>query len=175
MRERGRGWIVNVSSAVAAEPQGPPFPDSHPSVSGTVYGGTKAMLNRWTISLAVECRDQGIAANTLAPQAAAATEVLVQYSNLADYLYEPLETMAEAGLALATADPAVLTGQVTYSLALLERLQRPVRDLAGVALVAGWQPGELGARMEKMAQHARGEIAAEPSNVDQLLKGPRPA
>jgi NAD(P)-dependent dehydrogenase (short-subunit alcohol dehydrogenase family) len=133
------------------------------------------MLNRWTISLAVECRDQGIAANTLAPQAAAATEVLVQYSNLADYLYEPLETMAEAGRALATADPAVLTGQVTYSLALLERLQRPVRDLAGVALVAGWQPGELGARMEKMGQHARGEIAAEPSNVDQLLKGPRPA
>ena len=48
MRERGRGWIVNVSSVAARVPPGPPFPETLPSVQGTVYGGTKAMLDRWT-------------------------------------------------------------------------------------------------------------------------------
>jgi NAD(P)-dependent dehydrogenase (short-subunit alcohol dehydrogenase family) len=166
MRERGRGWIVNVSSVAARAPAGPPFPDTLPSTHGTVYGGTKALLDRWTVSLAVECVGEGIAVNSFAPHAAAATEVLVQYSNLADYLYEPLDTMAEAALALCTADPAVLTGQVTTSLELLVGLDREVRDLTGRAPVEGWQPDDLPPRMEKMAQHSRGEIARTPWSVD---------
>ena len=166
MRERGHGWIVNVSSVAARVPVGPPFPETLPSVHGTVYGGTKAMLDRWTVSLAVECATDGVAVNTLAPHAAAATEVLVTYSNLADYLYEPLETMAEAALALCTADPGRLTGQVTTSLALLVDLDREVRDLAGRERVEGWQPRDLPPRMEKMAQHARGEIERAPWGVE---------
>jgi NAD(P)-dependent dehydrogenase (short-subunit alcohol dehydrogenase family) len=166
MRERGYGWILNVSSMAARAPSGPPFPDTLPSVHGTVYGGTKAMLDRWTVSLAVECAGDGIAVNTVAPQAAAATEVLVSYSNLADYLYEPLDTMAEAALVLCTADPATLTGQVTTSLGLLLELGREVRDLAGKDLVEGWQPLDLALRMEKMTQHARGEIERTPWSVD---------
>jgi NAD(P)-dependent dehydrogenase (short-subunit alcohol dehydrogenase family) len=168
MRERGAGWIVNVSSATAELPDGPPFPDTHPSRRGTIYGGTKAFLNRWTVSLAAETEGEGIAVNTLAPQAAAATEVLVQYSNLADYLYEPLDTMAEAALALCTADPATLTGWITYSLQLLVDLDRPVYDLAGRTLLDDWQPASLPPRIAKMAQHIRGEISAAPSNVDAL-------
>ena len=95
MLEREEGWILNVSSQAASEPSGRPFPPTQPARFGTVYGGTKAFMNRWTTSLAVEVCEQGIAVNTIAPQAAAATEALVEFANLPDYLYEPLETMAE--------------------------------------------------------------------------------
>jgi NAD(P)-dependent dehydrogenase (short-subunit alcohol dehydrogenase family) len=134
MRERGHGWILNVSSQTATLPEGPPFPSTHPSTEGTMYGGTKAFLNRWTASLAAEVYGEGIAVNSLAPEAAAATEVLVEYSDLPDELYEPLETMAEAGLALCCGEPDVLTGQVVTSLELLVRLDRPVYDLTGTTL-----------------------------------------
>jgi NAD(P)-dependent dehydrogenase (short-subunit alcohol dehydrogenase family) len=168
MIERGAGWIVNVSSASAELPAGPPFPSTHPARFGTIYGGSKAFLDRWTASLAVEMQPAGIAVNTLAPQAAAATEVLVAYSSIADYLYEPLDTMAEAALALATADSGTLTGRITYSLELLAELDRPVRDVLGGDLVDGWQPADLAQRIATMAAHARGEIGDSPSNVNAL-------
>ena len=171
MRERRAGWIINVSSQTATEPTGPPFPPINTIGLSTIYGGSKAFLNRWTKSLAVEVYGEGIAVNTLAPQAAAATEMLVRYSNLADYVYEPLDTMAEAALALATADPEVLTGQVTYSLQLLVDLQRSVYDLTGEHLVDGWQPADLPPRIEKIRQYASGEITAPPSNVDKITTG----
>ena len=171
MRGRGAGWIVNMSSQTAVEPVGPPFPATHPSIQGTMYGGSKAFLNRWTASLAAELYGEGIAVNSLAPEAAAATEVLVEYSDLAPELYEPLETMAEATLALCTGDPAVLTGKVTTSLQLLVDLGRPVRSLRGEALVPGWQPADLSPRIELMRQHARGERSLGPSNVDAVMRG----
>lgn len=171
MRDHREGWILNVSSQTAVEPVGPPFLSNHPTRLGTMYGGSKAFLNRWTKSLAAEVYDDHIAVNTLAPQAAAATELLVEYSDLADYLYEPLDAMAEAALALCTADPRVLTGQVTTSLQLLLDLERPVRDLTGTALVPDWQPPDLPPRLEKMAQHVRGEIGTT-SNVDAVIRGP---
>jgi NAD(P)-dependent dehydrogenase (short-subunit alcohol dehydrogenase family) len=157
MQQRGRGWIINVSSASAKPPTGPPFPPTAPSQLGTIYGGTKAFLDRWTASLAAEVVDDGIAANTLAPQAAAATEVLVEYSDLPEELYEPLETMAEAALALATADPRVLTGRITYSLELLHELARPTLDLAGKAPLDDWAPGRIPERLEVMRAHALGQ------------------
>jgi NAD(P)-dependent dehydrogenase (short-subunit alcohol dehydrogenase family) len=169
MRERRRGWIVNISSASAIPPAGPPFPPTAPAALGTVYGGTKAMLDRWTASLAAEVVDDGIAANTLAPQAAAATEVLLEYSDLPEELYEPLETMAEAALVLATADPGRLTGRITYSLELLAELDRPTRDLQGDAVLDGWAPETLPGRIELMRAHSRGERdGAARSTIAQL-------
>jgi NAD(P)-dependent dehydrogenase (short-subunit alcohol dehydrogenase family) len=168
MLDRGLGWILNLSSQTATEPEGPPFPPTHPASMGTMYGGSKAFLNRWTRSLAAETYGRGVAVNTLAPQAAAATEVLLAYADLADYLYEPLDTMAEAALALVTGDPDVLTGKVACSLDLLVELDRPVHDLRGEALVADWQPASLPPRIDKMARHARGEIVAPPSNIDKV-------
>jgi len=169
MVERGEGWIVNVSSQAASAPPGPPFPPTQPARFGTIYGGTKALMNRWTTSLAVEMHEHGIAANTIAPQAAAATEALVEFSKIPDYLYEPLETMAEGALALCTADPATLTGQVTTSLQLLVDLQRPVYDLQGEALFDGWQPEVLPARIERMRQHAAGEITSGPTGIERVV------
>lgn len=173
MRTRREGWILNISSQTAVEPVGPPFAATHPTTQGTMYGGSKAFMNRWTKSLAAEVYADAIAVNALAPHAAAATEVLVEYSDLADYLYEPLETMAEAALALCSGDPSTLTGQVVTSLELLGDLGRPVRDLHGRELVADWQPGALRARMEKMDRHARGELHDAPSNVDAVMRGAR--
>jgi NAD(P)-dependent dehydrogenase (short-subunit alcohol dehydrogenase family) len=169
MQARGEGWILNVSSQTATMPVGPPFPPTLPARFGTIYGGTKAFMNRWTVSLAVELFGQGIAVNTIAPEAAAATEMLVEYSDLPDYLYEPLDTMAEAALALCTADPKTLTGQVTTSLQLLADLGRPVFDLSGKELVADWQPDGLPPRIEKMRQHAAGEITSGPTGVDRVV------
>jgi NAD(P)-dependent dehydrogenase (short-subunit alcohol dehydrogenase family) len=169
MIERGEGWILNVSSQAACVPPGPPFPPTQPARFGTIYGGTKAFMDRWTASLAVEMFEHGIAANTIAPQAAAATEALVEYASIPDYLYEPLETMAEGALALCTADPATLTGQVTTSLQLLADLERPVYDLHGAALLDGWQPETLPTRIEKMRRHAAGEVTSGPTGVDRVV------
>ena len=44
---------------------------------------------------------------------------------------EPVEQMAEAVLALATGDPATLTGRIVTSEAILTELDRPVRNLDG--------------------------------------------
>lgn len=172
MRERRRGWIVNLSSATAKLPPiGPPFPENGPARIGTIYGGTKAFLDRWTASLGVEVHPDGVVVNTLAPQAAAATEVLVEYSDLPTELYEPLETMAEAALALATASSDSLTARVTYSLELLAELGRPTFDLDGVNELVEWAPETLPARIAVMKAHSSGEKpVAPPSNVPDLLK-----
>lgn len=143
MRAKGRGAIVNLTTFSAELPPGPPFPTNKPAKEGFVYGAPKAALNRFTVAAASECEGQGISVNGLTPQAAIATPQLVAQGWIDPLLYEPLETMAEAALALVTGDPAVLTGRIAFSLQLLLELRRPVRDLDGDALVEGWQPADL--------------------------------
>ncbi len=143
MRERGRGWILNLTSFAAELPPGPPFPTNLPGKAGFQYGASKAALNRLTVAAASECEGQGIAVNGLTPQAAISTPSLVAAGGIDPAMFEPLDTMAEAALALCSGDPAVLTGRIAYSLQLLLELQRPVLDLHGEHLVEGWQPAEL--------------------------------
>ncbi len=101
------------------------------------------MLNRWTVSLAVETLGQGIQVNALSPQKAAATASLAGNAWFPDVYFEPLDTMAEAAMALVAGDADVLTGQITYSLDLLAQLRRPVYNLRGTELVDGWQPEDI--------------------------------
>ena len=68
--------------------------------------------------------------------------------------FEPLDTMAEAALALVAGDADTLTGRVALSLDLLAELDRPVYDLRGEQLVDGWQPVDLPAIIA--AQDAEG-------------------
>ena len=143
MRDRGRGWVLNLTSFAAELPPGPPFPTNRPATGGFQYGASKAALNRLTVAAASECHGQGIAVNALTPQAAIATPDLVAGGWINEDLFEPMETMAEAALALCSGDPDVLTGRIAYSLQLLRELDRPVRDLHGTALVDGWQPADL--------------------------------
>jgi len=158
MRERRRGWILNLTTRTAELQPGPPFP-AFPK-SFFAYGAAKAALNRLTNSAASVCEGQGIAVNALAPVAIIATPSNMANARIAgqsDTLYEPLETMAEAALALCSGDPAKLTGRIAYSLKLLVELRRPVFDLSGELLVEGWQPDDLPAviarREEDLAKH----------------------
>ena len=143
MRERGHGAILNITTFSAELPPGPPFPTNRPSKAGAMYGATKAALNRLTVSVASECEGQGIAVNALAPQGAIATPSLVAAGWVEGLMFEPLETMAEAALALCTGDPDRLTGRIAFSLQLLVELHRSVFDLHGENLVDGWQPENL--------------------------------
>jgi NAD(P)-dependent dehydrogenase (short-subunit alcohol dehydrogenase family) len=142
MRARGAGWIVNVSSRSAGPVVGPPFRPS-PVGSQSLYGGTKAMLDRITTGAAMDLYDWNIAVNTLAPEAAVATENARSWLHLPESISEPEETMAEAALALATCDPKTCTGRITYSLSLLVELGRAVHTLDGQALLSSWQPQEI--------------------------------
>lgn len=152
MRERGRGAILNLTSFAAELPPGPPFPTNRPATGGFQYGASKAALNRLTVAAASESAAHGVVVNALTPQAAIATPSLVAAGWIDDEMFEPLETMAEAALALCTADPAQLTGRIAYSLQLLAELNRPVRDLHGRALVDGWQPADLAQIIERQEQ-----------------------
>jgi NAD(P)-dependent dehydrogenase (short-subunit alcohol dehydrogenase family) len=156
MRERGTGAILNLTTFAAELPPGPPFPTNKPSKAGFVYGAPKAALNRLTIAAASECEGQSIAVNALAPQAAIATPALVEAGWVDTTMFEPLDTMAEAALALCTGDASMLTGRLAFSLQLLVELDRPVRDLLGRALVEGWQPADLPAVIAAQEQSLAG-------------------
>jgi len=152
MRPRGGGWIVNMTSFAAELPPGPPFPQNLPAKAGFQYGATKAALNRLTVAAASECEGDGIVVNALSPQAAIATPSLVAAGWIDEAMFEPLETMAEASLALCSSGINVMTGRIAYSLQLLLELHRPVHDLLGEKLVEGWQPHDLPAIIERQAR-----------------------
>ncbi|MBF8185292.1 SDR family NAD(P)-dependent oxidoreductase [Nonomuraea sp. K274] len=122
MRERGRGWILNISSVAARHPAIPPGPRA--GLGGTVYGMCKAALERLSTGLAAELYADGIAVNSLAP-----TKVVPTPGTLFHHLTteddpnaEPPEVMAAAALALCQAPPSELTGRIAYSQELLAEL-----------------------------------------------------
>ena len=136
MRRSGRGWIVNISSATAEPPQGPPYIAWEQRGGHHLYAASKAALNRLTAGLAAELHAAGIAVNTLAPVAAVITPGVAAVGAdkwIEPSMIEPVEAMAEAALALCCCDPEKLTGRVTYSLRLLEELGRDILTLDGTA------------------------------------------
>jgi NAD(P)-dependent dehydrogenase (short-subunit alcohol dehydrogenase family) len=139
MRARGRGWIVNVSSAGARHPQGPPYTDYDRAAGATLYAASKAALDRVSSGLAAELHADRIAINSLAPVAAVLTpgvEALGVVPEAYRATAERVEVMAEAALALCEPRDPLLTGRVLLSGPLLEELGRAVRSLDGLAPVA---------------------------------------
>jgi citronellol/citronellal dehydrogenase len=135
MREKGRGWIVNISSASAKLPVGPPFEAYQINGGVHLYAASKAALDRLTVGIAAELSPAGIAVNTLAPVAAVITAAVRMTGAdkwIVPEMIEPVEAMAEAALALSVCGPE-LTGRITYSLDLLRELGREVRTLDGRA------------------------------------------
>ena len=131
MQQRGRGWIVNLSSATARLPEGPPFDDYARRFGAILYGTTKAALNRFTRGLAAEMQQHGIAVNSVEPIAVVRTPgVLALGIDTTHTVVETPACMAEAALALATADPAKLTGRIAQATPLLEELGRPTHPVA---------------------------------------------
>ena len=143
MRSRGAGWVLSISSS-QAEPR--PKPGGTTPMNrlggGCLYGSSKAFLDRLSTGAAMELFEDNIAVNTLAPTSFIETPLSrgVVSSVPTGAGREPLETFAEAALALCSGDPRVLTSRVVYSLPLLAELDRPVYTLDGTRLYEGWQP-----------------------------------
>ena len=139
-RDQGQGWILNISSATADVPPPAPYDpedrytrfnrDGH----ATLYGTTKAALDRLTAGWAVELSRENIAVNSLAPVGAVASEGALSVGGWdeRDHL-EPVEAMAEAALQLCHRPASELSGNIVRSLRLLERLNVHVRARDGTA------------------------------------------
>lgn len=126
MRERRRGWILNISSRAAVHPSGPPYSSR---MGSTVYGMCKAALDRFTTGLASEVYADGIAVNVLSPSGLVPTPGVVFHGltrGVPEDRLEAPEVMAEAAFALCTGDPATLTGRVVYARPILEELSKDV-------------------------------------------------
>ena len=127
MRERGQGWILNISSGAARHPHVPPT-ERAASGGGTVYGMCKAALERFTTGLAAEVYADGIAVNALSPNRVVPTPGTV-FHHLTTESHpdaEPPEVMAAASLALCGGGPSQLTGRIAYSQDLLAELGLPI-------------------------------------------------
>jgi citronellol/citronellal dehydrogenase len=138
MRQRGGGWVLNITSLSGDIPTTPP-PDPIYHLNGTAYGSSKAALNRLTEGLASEYYADSIVVNALAPVKAVLTEgvkaTLTEDVLAAEGVLEPVEAMAEAALVLCTGDRDGLNGRVHKSLTLLDQLGLPVRTLDGRTLL----------------------------------------
>jgi NAD(P)-dependent dehydrogenase (short-subunit alcohol dehydrogenase family) len=132
MRAAGAGWIVNLSSGSTKHWSGPPFDLGVTGSTITVYGASKAALNRITNGLGAELYGTGIRVNTIEPRAAVMSEgasELVGGKLGADQI-ETMEEMVEAVVALCDCPPDV-TGQVLVSLDLIARWGLTVHELDG--------------------------------------------
>lgn len=132
MIEAGRGWIVNVSSATANLRHGPPFDIPPPGTAMTIYGASKAALNRLTNGLGAELHGTGVRVNTIEPRFGVLTEgaAALVGGNYDESVFESLEEMVEGVLHLCDC-PEDLTGGVRVSLDLLEQHGIVVRGLDG--------------------------------------------
>ena len=122
MREKGRGWILNISSIAARHPAMPPT--GWASRGGTVYGMCKAALERFSTGLAAELYADSIAVNALSPSKVVPTPgtIFHHLTTEDDANSEPPSVMAEAALRLCSGEPKTLTGRIAYSQELLAEL-----------------------------------------------------
>jgi citronellol/citronellal dehydrogenase len=122
MRERGRGWILNISSRAALHPEIPP--NAWGGRGGTVYGMCKAAIERFSTGLAAELYADSIAVNALSPTLVVPTPgtIFHRLTTPGAENAEPPAVMAAAALALCSAEPQTMTGRITYSQELLGEL-----------------------------------------------------
>jgi citronellol/citronellal dehydrogenase len=114
MRERGRGWVLNLTSVGGDLPPGPPFADFDKSAGFGMYGTVKAALNRLTKSLAAELYGDGIAVNAAAPSNPVATPGAGAL-DLAKIDTEDIELITETVFLLCTGDPKTMTGRIAHT------------------------------------------------------------
>lgn len=131
MKSRGGGWILNITSASAVQPE-VPYRDSKMAawIIGP-YGSTKAALDRYTRALAHELAEHDIFVNAMAPVAIVLTQGADYVRDIARKnpdMVEPVEMMAEAALELCTSRHV---GQVVYSRDIVHAVGREVRSLDG--------------------------------------------
>jgi len=146
MRERGRGWILNISSSSAIQPV-VPYRDS-PMAAHLIcaYGASKAALDRYTQGLAHEVAADGIYINALAPENIVLTtgaDYVREIAKRNPDMAEPVEMMAEAALALCSGSHV---GRVAYSRQLIHSLGLKVKSLDGASVLGdAFMPADLDA------------------------------
>jgi citronellol/citronellal dehydrogenase len=114
MRERGAGWILNLTSVAGDLPPGPPFSDFDATAGFGVYGTAKAALNRLTKGLAAELYADGIAVNAAAPSNPVATPGAGTL-DLAKTDTEDISLITETALRLCTGDVKAMTGRIAHT------------------------------------------------------------
>lgn len=132
MRERGRGWILNIGSESARQPA-VPYRDTPAAAHVIVaYGASKAALDRYTEGLAHEVAGDGVFVNVLAPVSIVLTQETARFvghiARSNPDMAEPVEVMVEAALELVTQRHV---GRIVTSRTLLHSLGREVRSVDG--------------------------------------------
>ncbi len=127
MRNRGRGWILNISSGAARHPKLPPVGRAA-SGAGTVYGMCKAAIERLSTGLAAEVYEAGIAVNALSPSKVVPTPGTLFHGLTSEHdpNSEPPAVMAAAARLLCGGNGEFITGRVAYSQDLLNELRVPI-------------------------------------------------
>lgn len=138
MRANGAGWIVFISSAQAAPRPHPTKPSRFRMGGASVYGSTKAFIDRLVTGAAAELYHDNIAVNSLAPTAVVETPNTRSVGSASGS--EQMEVFVEATLALCDGPPKALTSRVAHSMPLLAELNRRVRTLDGEKELDAWQP-----------------------------------
>lgn len=135
MRERKQGWILNISSATAFQPQLPYIDSADMAHVIGAYGASKAALNRYTEALAHEVAPDNVFVNSMAPVSIVLTEGADFVRDIARRLpheAEPVEMMAEGALELCSGRHV---GRVIYSRDIVRAVNRPVKSLDGTTVI----------------------------------------
>ena len=123
MVPRRTGAIVNISSGAAIGPGRGPYADKQVR-GGTMYGATKAALERFTQGLAQEMAQyEGISVAAVSPSRVVPTPGTVHHklvTGMDDPRGENPSLMARAVLLLASEPAATINGRVTYSQQILK-------------------------------------------------------
>jgi len=129
MKERGAGWVVNLSSATVNHPKPAPYDFSERYTKfnlndgPSIYATSKAALERMTAGQAIELAQFNVAVNTLAPVEAVMSEGAIAIGTVDAVAHlEPEEAMAEAALELSCRPAHQLSGRILLSLDLLREL-----------------------------------------------------
>jgi len=121
MRERGAGWVLNLTSMAGERIPGPPFDPFDVGAGFGMYGTVKAALSRLTQSFAAELHADNIAVNAVAPFKPVATEGAATL-DLAKEDTEDISLTLECVKYLCTGDPQQFTGIIAQTQPFLQSL-----------------------------------------------------
>ncbi|WP_067662025.1 SDR family NAD(P)-dependent oxidoreductase [Nocardia miyunensis] len=129
MKRRGAGWILNISSGEAKDPEIPP---SRFNAKGTttVYGMCKSALERLTSGLAAEGFNHGVSVTALRPGGLVATPGVVFHGVMTpdDPGAEDPRLMAQAAVRLCSSPVELYSGGVYESTDLAGTLAATTRE-----------------------------------------------